>query len=1353
MNTNSRTNGAPTFLSAGSFTCARPTGMSALLLTAAILGAGVLSGRGVTFTNNACLMVTNDPAKSLTSTSGVFTVACWFRLTVPSSLPVTEDMTLFMDRADGDESANYSFLLRVNTTSGALEFLSKGTSSSASKQLLDSLFVGRWYHLAVTKTSGGVLTGYIDGKQVFQAGVTLGDTTGSGFAIGGFNGTSKLFYGDIIEVSLYDVDLQYQDIRDMMFSDQRLSPFPDSLRAYYKLGYSTNAADNLANFVTPTPVGTSPIAKVGSGNVAFDPVDQTGEQSLFDSHVNGGQNAIAPLSGLFSWQQAALSRPVPGIAFDFRYVYSGALPGPPSSGDDAFHRRTLSLGWRHSFDTRVTSEILPNGGKEIRIMSWDGAIESWVQTNIAFPFQTRHGEYRGELRELADYRVEWTTPQRLVYLFNAPGSASLAGRLREVRDANGNKLTLQWNANAFLTNVVDSSGASYRFNYFGNYLTNVSFGEWQVYFAYDTSNRLWKQWHTNTSGLYTNVNTTWQFYYNYAGHVNTYGLLDRVVDARGYTNVMVSYDKYRRKTQTADALNRTVKFEYAVPDYRSIRMSDPENKQRLTTFDRKGRVVSETDPLTNVTAYTYDVAGNRTSITEPLGWKTLFAYDNRANMIARTNALGQVTRWTYHTNFNRPTAEINAEGRTTYFTLDDNTGNILAQYDALGLIVTNLYDSRGLLLSSTDGRGLTSCFTNDANGFLIAKRDAAGYTTRYTYNDLGWKLSEADALGQTTIYNHDLNGNVVRILDPLGRVFTKTYDANGNLLSTSDAKGQLTSYAYDAANQKTNMVDRTATNRWSYTYTPRGSLAATTDPLTNTVSNTYDAANRLIQVSGPLGNTIKNYYDANGNLTNMVDQLTNRWIKTYDELNRVVAETDPQGDTKFTEYDLLGRVKKTTSPKGYSSVNEYDSRGRLIRWVDPENNEWYYDYDPNGNITNITDALQGHYAMAYGPRNERTLERNQDEDGKEWHYDYDELGRLKQQTDPNGTTRTLEYDDGGRVVSVRFSTGRVNALYYDDNNNPEMVTRSDPGQPATLTLLEYDLMDRVTLCRDSFNKSIRYAYDALGRRAKLTYPDGKSLTYAYDALSRLTSQADWAGRQMTYQYDAASRLRRRSYPNGVVQTNAFDESGQLTNLTYSVTNAVPTTNAINIALTYAYDKNGNKAASTETGTLDWPRPALRDEMARYWPSGRLIDRQITLTSSTNPQLSTLSYHYDSSGNMTKAVGNGQSWTLAYDEDNRTTRISWDCGMTHKDITNRYDASGRRIAKSADGIQTGYVLDLAPGMERILCDLAPNGHITAYYVHGPDLCYKVDATNGLTCYHGDAQANIVALSAAAANTVA
>jgi RHS repeat-associated protein len=244
-------------------------------------------------------------------------------------------------------------------------------------------------------------------------------------------------------------------------------------------------------------------------------------------------------------------------------------------------------------------------------------------------------------------------------------------------------------------------------------------------------------------------------------------------------------------------------------------------------------------------------------------------------------------------------------------------------------------------------------------------------------------------------------------------------------------------------------------------------------------------------------------------------------------------------------------------------------------------------------------------------------------------------------------------------------------------------------------------------------------------------------------------------------YDKADRLIRRTYPNGIVQTNAFDTANRLTGLTYSTLNPQPST--LNLALAYAYDRNGNKVAATEKGTLDWPMPALTDETAAYTASGRLINRQVIPSPGGEGQgeggtnSSTITYHHDSSGNMTNAVRvvagtNAESCTLAYDEDNRTTSIAWSSGSTNRFITNRYDALGRRISRKLDGVETRYVLSLQ-GMERILCDTTASGQITASYVHGPDLCFKVDATNGLTCYHADAQANIIALTDAATNTIA
>jgi RHS repeat-associated protein len=1293
-----------------------------------------------TFTNNASVQVISDLSQSLTSTSGVFTVSCWFRLSIPTTAVLPNNLTLLMDRADGNEAANHCYHIRFNVSNGDVEFVTKG-AATYTKTLIQDPYPDRWYHLAIVRNAS-TFNFYVDGRSVIttpESGSPLiGNAAGSGLSIGGIGGTNRLFRGDIIEVAFYQAALSQGLIQDRMFKDQ--SSFAN-IKGYYKLAFSTNSAAFLKNFVPSPATGTDPAVKVGAGNVEFEETDQSGEQSIFDSRKNKGNDSIAPLSGAFSWSQTAFARPVAGIAFDFQFGYGSATPtsAPTDGTPDPYDRRTLGFGWRHSFDSRITADETL---KEFRLITVDGGIETFTRSNIFAPFFVRHKEYRGELVQQPSAEVEWTTPDRIVYRFRDPADGTImAGRLLEIRDSNTNTVKLFWNENeALLTNMVDAAGGQYAFHYdtTRGLLTNVTFGSWIIRFAYsNSSDYLISKSLTNTSGLYTNVNTTWQFHYG------ANGMLSRIIDPRGFTNVFVQYDQYGRMTNQVDALNRTNHTRYGVPGKRQITRVDPAGFDWIESYDRKGRILTNQDPLLQFTSYTYDESGNRTSITDPLGYTTTFGYDTRANVVASTNDLGQVTRWVFHPFFNKAILQIDALGWTNFYNYDA-AGNLTNHFDALGSLVRYSYSTNGLVLSSTDANGNLTSFGYDTNSFLISRTDPANNTSSFGLNDVGWKLSETNALGQVMRYAYDLNGNVVHTLDPLFRTYIKTYDPNGNLTSASDAKGVFTYHYYDPANQRTQTVDRiSATNRMFYT--TRGSLDRVTDPLGTSITNLYDIANRLVAILDPLGQGVTNIYDANGNVVTNYDKLGRAWVKTYDRLNRVTAESDPLGNTKQTAYDQLGRVSQVITPNGFPSLNYYDGRGRLTNWVDAESFSWRYAYDGVGNITNITDALTNHYVMAYSNRNERILERNQD--GKEWRYRYDQLLRLEQQTDPNGLVRTVTYDDVGRVDYVDFSTGRQDNYTYDENNNLTDLSRTKSGQIPVSSHFTLDANDRVTEYKETTfpaNNTVKYNYDLLGRIATLTYPGNLTLSNKYDVLSRLTNQVDWAGRQLTYAYDKANRLIQRTYPNGVVLLNAFSESGQLTNLSLVGPNP-----AIAIAISYAYDRNGNKTASSEAGTFDWPLPSPRDETATYTPSGRLIDK-LDAASATN----NWTYFYDSSGNMTNAASFGRFLKLTYDEDNRTTSINWEGGISSRLVTNRYDALGRRISRKADNVETRFVLDLQGSMERILCDSTAAGQITAYYIHGPDLCYRVDAvTGGVTYYHSDAQANIIALTDNNTNVVA
>ena len=319
----------------------------------------------------------------------------------------------------------------------------------------------------------------------------------------------------------------------------------------------------------------------------------------------------------------------------------------------------------------------------------------------------------------------------------------MAGKLEQISDFNSNVVQVLWDPNsALVTNVIDTAGGVYKFNHdsTSSLLTNLTFGQWQMNFAYDATNRLTSKSLTHTSGLYAAINTTWQFQYN-----TTNGLLERIIDPRGNTNILVKYDQYGRQTNQVDALNRSTATRYGVPANRQITHIDPGTNSWIETYDRKGHLLAQQDPLTNITSYTYDTNGNRLTITEPLGWTTSFGYDTRANVIAKTNALGEITRWTFHSFFNKALQQItqqpaDANGWITWtnFYAYDAAGNLTNHSDALGSLVQYAYFTNGLLATSSDANFHLTQFGYDTNGFLKTTTDPALNTTTYFPNDVGW---------------------------------------------------------------------------------------------------------------------------------------------------------------------------------------------------------------------------------------------------------------------------------------------------------------------------------------------------------------------------------------------------------------------------------------------------------------------------------------------------------------------------------------------------------------------------------------------------------------------------------------
>jgi len=214
-----------------------------LLLSSFLILHSALPAYAATFTNNARILI-NDTTNGLSvnPANSQFSVSCWFRISVPSGVMLSDNIVILANRPSGTEADPHAYSIRFNPFSGNVEFTAKG-SLGYTNTLVRSPYLDRWYHVAVTRQNDQY-KGFADGRKVFDDTRSIGTVTApNGVSIGGF-GDAKWFFGDIQEVAIYNIAISEANVFDRMFQDQAART---GIRGYFKLGYSTNANDFYRN--------------------------------------------------------------------------------------------------------------------------------------------------------------------------------------------------------------------------------------------------------------------------------------------------------------------------------------------------------------------------------------------------------------------------------------------------------------------------------------------------------------------------------------------------------------------------------------------------------------------------------------------------------------------------------------------------------------------------------------------------------------------------------------------------------------------------------------------------------------------------------------------------------------------------------------------------------------------------------------------------------------------------------------------------------------------------------------------------------------------------------------------------
>ncbi|MCS6328970.1 MAG: hypothetical protein H8K06_18065 [Nitrospira sp.] len=324
----------------------------------------------------------------------------------------------------------------------------------------------------------------------------------------------------------------------------------------------------------------------------------------------------------------------------------------------------------------------------------------------------------------------------------------------------------------------------------------------------------------------------------------------------------------------------------------------------------------------------------------------------------------------------------------------------------------------------------------------------------------------------------------------------------------------------------------------------------------------------------------------------------------------------------------------------------------------------------------------------------------------------------------------------------------------------------------------YDAQHRLIRRTDARNQVFQYRYDAAGRFAEATLPDGatralassqtvavpnfttgqgtagnpaplsatslnratftdataQATTFELDALSRVTKQTDALNRVTMITRNAQGNPTQITRPNGAVTTMTYDAKGNLLTATEQAINATttftyePTFNQVTSIrdpkgnLTQiAYDAKGNPLTITDalnqvtTFTYNPQGLLLTTKDALNQTTTFTYDALGRLLSTTDPLTRTTTLTYDQAGNV----------ATSKDPLNRITTFEYDAKNRLKKVTDplsgvteyTYDGNGNLLTVTdAKNQATTFAYD---GRNRLLSTTDPLGKVETYTYDGND----------------------------------
>jgi len=741
-------------------------------------------------------------------------------------------------------------------------------------------------------------------------------------------------------------------------------------------------------------------------------------------------------------------------------------------------------------------------------------------------------------------------------------------------------------------------------------------------------------------------------------------------------------------------------------------------------------------------SYEYDEQGNAIKMTDANGQVFNYTYDSNGNRLTETDPLGNINTYTYTSDFKKINSYKDPKGNL--YTLSyDSKGNLTQMVAPGNNVYTDTYNIQGDIVSSSDPKGNIYNYNYDAYGNPTTVTGPNGFQATISFDIRGNLLAYTDARGNNTLAEYDILSRLKKITDPYNNNIQLNYDANGNLLTIKNKKSETTSVGFDASNRMVSLTRPTGNTSY-FSYDGMDNLLSVKNPLGYETKMSYDKLNRMNGAKDADDNNTTYSYDGNGNIISAVLANGNVISYTYDALNRLISKSDASGNIASFEYDKNGNITRYTNGTGAVTTYAYDQLNRLIAVTDPLGNSSHFAYDKNNNLTSFIDREGHSQTYTYDDRN--LVITHTDNNGHVITIGYDAIGNITSLTDQNGNVTTYTYDNLNRRQRMTFPNASYKEFAYDANNNVISIRQTD----GSVTSYNYDSLSRIISRTLPGGEVYSFTYDKLNRILSATNSIG-SVSFTYDKLNRITSET-FDGRTTSYQYNVAGRKQTTIYPDSTVVVKEYDSRNRLLKILkdsilvveYDYNNSnqlIQKHFANNINSTLQYDfANRLSSINTANGSVqnsqffynkDYQKTAISRLNNLSLSEQFTYDNNYRLTNykrgpSGSPVIEN-SYTYDAVGNRTAANLNGSAKTYTVNNLNQLTgvnsssftfdsrgNITYD-GNFYKtyDIENRlvkdsaspasvitygYDALGRRVTKTVNGVLYKYTYSGAASIE-------------------------------------------------------